>query len=411
MRVVYLVHQYLPDHVGGTELYTHGLARRAVRAGHDVLVLTFRETTSNRPSDFVTRRREHEGVPVVELTHNLGAARNIALAEYDNAEPAAWVARQLAAWKPDVTHVTHAMKFGVGAIDASRDLDVPVVVTLTDFWFLCPRHTLLTWQGRLCDGPNDWRECLACVRDLHGISGRRREAVAVRGRPARMHRALATADRVIALSLDLLRHFEANGFDVDAFELVPHGLEPDAIGSPLSDRRPGPTRFVFIGNLVPFKGVHVVLDALASKPELDVELVLYGDGPEREALRRQSSADPRVTLAGTFAPAKLGAVVGDADYLVMPSLWFENEPLVVKAALHLGVPVIASRLGSLIDLVTDDIDGWTVPCGDVEEWAAALARADATREVWPRNGRAQPTMDDTYARVEAIYREVIHCPL
>jgi glycosyltransferase involved in cell wall biosynthesis len=381
-----------------------------MQRGHDVVVLTFRETSSNRPSDFVTRRLEHESVPIVELTHNLGSARNIALAEYDNAEPAAWVARQLAAWKPDVAHVTHAMKFGVGAIDACRDLDVPVVVTLTDFWFLCPRHTLLTWQGRLCDGPSDWRECLACVRDLHGITGRRRETLAVQGRPARMRRALATADRVIALSPGLLRHFEANGFAVDAFDLVPHGLEPDAIGSPPSDRRPGPTRLVYIGSLVPFKGVHVVLEALTSKPELDVELVLYGSGPEREALRRQSSADPRVTLAGTFAPAELGAVVGGADYLVMPTLWFENEPLVVKAALHLGVPVIASRLGSLIDLVRDDIDGWTVPPGDVEAWADALTRADATRDHWPREGRPQPTMDDTYARVEAIYREVIHCP-
>src|SRR4051812_26637709 len=122
MRIAYVVHQYVPDHVGGTEMYTHGLARRALQHGHDVVVLTYRETASSHLSDFVTTQREHERVPVVELTHNLGVARNIALAEYDNAEPANWVARQLADWRPDVAHVTHTMKFGVGTIDACRTL-------------------------------------------------------------------------------------------------------------------------------------------------------------------------------------------------------------------------------------------------------------------------------------------------
>ena len=304
------------------------------------------------------------------------------------------------------------MKFGVGAIDACHELGVPVVVSLTDFWFLCPRHTLLTWQGRLCEGPSDWRECLACVRDLHGISGRRREARAVRGRAARMRQVLASADRVIALSGDLVRRFEANGFDVDAFELVPHGLEPGAIGSPSGrgPRRPGPTRFVFIGSLVRFKGLHVVLAALSRLPALDVELVVYGEGPERDALQQQSSADRRVTFAGAFPPEQFGVVMAASEYLVMPTLWYENEPLVVKAALHLGVPVLASRLGSLVDMVQDDVDGWTVPADDVDAWAATLERADAMRDEWPRTGRPQPSMDDTYARVEAIYREVSRCP-
>jgi len=409
MQIAYVVHQYGPEHVGGTELYTHGLARRALRAGHDVLVLTFRETSSNRPSDFVTRRFEHEGVSVVELTHNLGVAPNVARAEYDNEEAAAWIARQLAGWRPDVAHVTHAMKFGVGAIDACRDCNVPVVVTLTDFWFLCPRHTLLTWDGRLCEGPTDWHECLACVRDLHHIRGRRREARALRSRPARMQRALEGADRVIALSSELVRHFADNGYDVDAFELVPHGLEPDLLGRRPAERQPGPTRFVFIGHLVHFKGAHVLLDALSLARGLDVELIVYGDGPEREALDQQARADPRVRFGGTFSPAALGSVVSQADYLLLPALWVENEPFVVKAALQLGVPVLASRLGSLVDLVEDGVDGWTVPADDARAWAAALARADETRDNWPQTGRSQPTMDDTYARVEQIYREVIDC--
>ncbi|MEY2459020.1 MAG: hypothetical protein QOG30_850, partial [Acidimicrobiaceae bacterium] len=312
-------------------------------------------------------------------------------------------------WSPDVVHVTHAMKFGVGAIDACGELRVPVVVTLTDFWFLCPRHTLLTWEEETCDGPSDWRNCLACVRDLHGIKGSRREATAVKRRPARMASALTNVDRVVVLSRDTCRRFEANGFAVDGFDLVPHGLEPDAIGSPVHGRRPGRTRFAFIGSLVAFKGAGVVIAALASVPTLDVELVVHGDGPLRDALDRQSAADSRVRLAGPFPSDEFGDVIRDADYVVVPSLWYENEPLVVKAAMHLGVPVLASRVGSLADMVDEGVDGWTVPPGDVAAWAAILTKADSARDDWPRTGRPQPTMDDTYTHVEAIYRQVSDC--
>src|SRR5207237_1159822 len=122
------------------------------------------------------------------------------------------------------------------------------------------------------------------------------------------------------------RRFEANGFDGDAIEVVPHGVEFDALPSARpepSGRRPGPTRLAFVGSLVRFKGAHVVVDALASVPDLDVELVVYGAGPERDDLDRRSASDRRVRMAGTFPPHEMTAVLRDTDYLVMPSLWFE----------------------------------------------------------------------------------------
>lgn len=405
MRIAYVVHQYLPDHVGGTELYTHGLARRAVDAGHEVTVLTYRETASNREADFVTTTRSHEGVAVRELTHNLGVASNIALAEYENPATTAWLRDQLTELAPDVVHVTHAMKFGIGAIDAAKALGLPVVVTLTDFWFLCPRHTLLTWDGRVCTGPTSWRECAACTRDLHGVRGTRAEVGAIKGRPARLRAALASADRVVALAPFMLRTFAANGYDVDRFDLIPHGLEPEALASakPRPERIGGTANFAFIGSLVRAKGAHVALEALRAAPDLDARLVIHGDGPERDALEQQATADRRVTFAGPFPPNEFGLVLSGTDCVLAPSLSYDNEPLVVKGALHLGVPVIASAIGSLVDMIDDGVDGWLVPPGDVDAWARVFEKVHGElgrRVVQPQ---PQPTMDDTYGALEEIY--------
>jgi glycosyltransferase involved in cell wall biosynthesis len=413
MRVTYIVHQYLPDHVGGTELYTHGLARRALAHGHDVTVLTYRETSSNRTDDFVTTPRTLDGVPIRELSHNLGVAPIIALAEYDNPTTTEWISEQVRDLQPDVVHVTHAMKFGVGAVEAPRLLGVPVVVTLTDFWFLCPRHTLLTWDGRLCDGPADWRACAMCVRDLHGVDARRAEDQAVQARAHRLRDALARADRVIALSPFMIRMLATNGFVVGGIAVIPHGLEPDTLRHEggggdrgrAEPRRSGVTRFVFIGTLVTSKGAHVVIEALRRCGTLDAELVVHGDGPERETLLRHAAGDSRITFAGSFPPEEFGRVVASADYVLAPALWYENEPLVVKAALHLGVPVIVSDLGTLPDMV-DGSNGWTVPADDVGAWAHALEAAHAGRATRHRRPTPQPTMDDTYAQVDAVYRAV-----
>ncbi len=391
MRIAYLVHQYPPDHVGGTEVYTHGLASRAQASGHEVLVLTYRESTANRLSDFE---------PIARPTR--------ASYEHDNPFVGARVPRLLAEWRPDIAHVTHGMKLTVAAMDACRALGIPAVVSLTDYWFLCPRHTLLTWDGRLCDGPSEWRECFRCLQDLHGVATRRRERRAVQGRPDRTRMAVESAARVFALSSFLKRMYVANGYDPERIEVLPHGIETEGL-HPAGPRRPGPTRFLFVGSLQPFKGAHVPVEALAADPGLDVELVLHGAGGPAEyaeRLARSAGGDARIVLAGRFEPGDLPRILGGTDYVLIPALWYENEPIIVKAANHIGIPVLASRIGSLVEMIEEGLDGWTVPPGDVAAWLEAMRRAVLERDRWQRVPRPQPSMDDQFAYLDGVYAEL-----
>jgi glycosyltransferase involved in cell wall biosynthesis len=106
-------------------------------------------------------------------------------------------------------------------------------------------------------------------------------------------------------------------------------------------------------------------------------LRLYGDtngaNPYLDSLKKLVAADRRVRLMGTFPLDEMGRVLETADVLAMPVLWYENEPLVVKAARFSGVPVLASNIGTLADSIREGEGGWLLPPGDIEAWAHAIA--------------------------------------
>ncbi len=433
MRVLYLTHQYLPRHVGGTEIYTHGLARRAVAAGFEVAVIAYHESPSASVSDFGVVPRTHEGIPVREIHYNLSVAPDPARSEHENPFVGALVGRELEDFRPDLVHVMHAMKLSGAALDACRAHGVPFIVTLSDFWFICPRHTLVRSNGRCCDGPAHRLDCVRCVHDTHGfvprevalLSERRllrrvrqgirrrdrepaalwRDLHAIRRRNRYLARRLLTARRIIALSEFQKAMFVRNGLPAERIEVIEHGLEVAGLRPGL--RRPGPVpRMVFIGSLVPDKGPHVLLEALARIPTLDVECRIYGALPDTaygQRLAALAVADRRVSLRGMFPPDELGAVLAEADLLAVPSVWYENGPLVVKAAFYVGVPVLASRIGSLTEMVTPGRNGWLETAGDPARWAAAITRIATDRAALAVEPTPVKTMNENARELFAIY--------
>ncbi len=433
LKIAYFTHQYFPRHVGGTEVYTHGLALRARAAGHTVRVVTYVETPSLDENDYRAGHADFEGIPVTELHHNLSRAAHPARAEYDNAEIADLLRPELEANMPDVVHAIHAMKLSAAALQLCYDLKIPVVLTLADYWFICPRHTLIRWNEKLCDGPAHDLDCVMCLNKLHGfapraehfpvrllrlgsnlnrISGGRhlrlwRDLAAIRKRQAHLKQVVECADRVIALSEFQKKMFVRNGFAADKIQVLHHGVEVEGL-SPAQVSQPDFVRIIFIGSLVYHKGPHILIEALARHPDLKVNLDVYGDLTRSdsylESLKQLAAADARVRLMGNFPPREMGRVLQTADALAMPVLWYENEPLVVKAARYVGLPVLASDIGTLSETIRDGVNGWLVRAGDVDAWANALSSF--------RPGILPPdlsikTVDQNAGELLAIYQEVV----
>jgi len=113
-------------------------------------------------------------------------------------------------------------------------------------------------------------------------------------------------------------------------------------------------RIGFAGTLVWHKGLHVLIDALRGLPEQKYELVVFGDPdvfPDYTRMLREKAEDLPVRFAGSFERDHIADVYAQMDLLVVPSLWFENSPLVIHEAFLCGVPVLGARIGGITDLL------------------------------------------------------------
>ena len=146
---------------------------------------------------------------------------------------------------------------------------------------------------------------------------------------------------------------------------------------------------------------------LALRPKARVRLLIYGDASGSnqylDSLKALACADERVKFMGTFDVGQMGQVLKTAHALVMPALWYENEPLVVKAAQYVGLPILASNIGTLANSVDPGVNGWLLPPGNVSAWADAIA---SLRPVPVEPNQSIKTMDENARELLELYEEI-----
>jgi glycosyltransferase involved in cell wall biosynthesis len=416
MRILHVVHQYPPDHVGGTELYTQGLARRQAAAGHEVAV--FCPEASRDPA----------GEPVVEdgvRVYRAGGGGRGRLAVFlslmGSGRLSAVFGEVLAAEQPDVVHVQHLMGLPVAIVEKLRAAGIPYVITLHDYWYGCANAQLLTnYDETVCAGPDArFVNCGRCALARAGLPAPAAAGWLPAPLMARRNRLLrevfANAAQVVASTSFVLRAYGGMGFDVGRARVLPLGIDVSA-GDLAAARRAresvapgGPLRVGYVGGLSRQKGLHVLIDAVNRLPE-DATCAIYGPAdafPEYVAELRRRAAHPGIHFLGPLSRAALWPALGGLDVLVAPSLWYETYALVVHEAFAAGAPVVASRLGVLPDVVSDGVNGYLFPPGDADALAAVLRRLIDRPELLAtlRAGiRPVVTMDDHVAQIEALYR-------
>jgi glycosyltransferase involved in cell wall biosynthesis len=157
--------------------------------------------------------------------------------------------------------------------------------------------------------------------------------------------------------------------------VVRNGLPRPLPGS-VAQRRDGPLRLLFLGQLRREKGVHVVLEAIG-KLRQPVEVHIAGRGPMTEAVRGAAAADPRLTFCGFVAGDDKTRELDWCDAMLFPSTWAENAPLAIAEAFLRGKPVIASRFGAIPEFVCHGRNGLLFDMANATALAAAIDRLAA----------------------------------
>jgi glycosyltransferase involved in cell wall biosynthesis len=410
MRVLQLVHQYPPEHMGGTELYTLWLARALRRRGHQVTVFYRRSAEGVGQEHWVD-----EGVDVwavwdgtLSPTRRFAAAlRNPALlSAFDSA---------LAQVNPDVVHIQHLMGLPAALVDSVRRQGLPFIISLHDFWWECANANLLTnYSQEVCDGPNVYANCARCALARAGIP-RLWPAVPVLAVPLAwrhyvLRRILQAASQLVAPTRFVRDWYVSQGVPADNLVVIAPGLEHAAL-EPQSERRgDGAVRLAYIGGLARQKGVHVLLEAL-SRTRGDYSLWIVGDESTDPAYAAQlrSQATQTVRFLGKLTQQGVRETLAQIDVVAVPSLCRETYSYIVSEAFAAGVPVVASCIGALAERVRDGIDGLLIPPGDAGAWEAALQRVMDEPTLLGRlraNIPPQITLDEHVEQIEALYTEL-----
>jgi glycosyltransferase involved in cell wall biosynthesis len=412
MRLLFLAPGHPELQPGGTEALAHGLFSE-LRERHGVEGMFLGATHDGQlPAHPGTRIQPAPGGQSDELLVSLDRFDRFFLSQPDAVGLVATLAPLVKRLRPDVIHLHHPMGFGLETLELLRRLAprAALVATLHDFFPICPREgQLLTTQGALCQrpSPDACRRCLP-ERSAEDLALRR---LSVAG-------AYAAADALIAPSAFLRDRFVAAGWEPARITVLRNGVP----AAPPAPHRAAPDgrrdRFAVFGQLTRFKGALVALgaSALLSAEGVSHGLALHGPAATHspafmaEFEAALAAAAPAARHHGTYAPADLSALMAEADWVLVPSIWWENAPLVVLEAFRHRRPVICAGVGGMAELVRDGEGGLHAPRGDAASWAEAMKRAVTSKGLWQSLVNRIPTSRDLAAVAEehlALYRDLL----
>jgi len=374
MKTLLVTTQLGAEYRFGTERYVTSLGRALSARGYDVHYLAGDPLRSSSPLA-LGEKAGWDGRLLRHPVHGWAAVLG---------ESPIAMERWLADFKPELVHLAGSAHIGAGVLEACRSLGIPAVVTAMDYWWICPRSTLLRGGERICSGTPHWSECVRCIssdhprRPLHRISQlpqplaslawgyhaaeslRRGCSVAdLRRWPARreiLGRLLRSARQIIFPSKavqDALESVLPPGHGC----LIPYGLEDAWFENPTTGasrpprRRPEELRIGFVGALRPHKGPDILLDALRLLGWSQTRTHLAGSSDDAGYLHRleEKAEGLDVHFEGLLDQDGVMALLRSIDVLVVPSRWQENSPFCLLEAWAARLPVVGSRVAGVAE--------------------------------------------------------------
>lgn len=425
MKVLVVVHGFPPAAQGGAEIYAHAHARALRQQYGDQVVVLTREQDPGRP-EYDLRTEQRDGLRIVAVNNTFRRTRRFE-ETYRNEAIGAVASRVIDDFRPDVAHIHHLTGLSTSVVSSLADRRIPCFVTLHDYWLLCHRGQLLDLDCRVCDGPDalmsvgrsaqhDPERCRSCLgpaggagaagfigaaalralkqrvgagpaRQLRHVANRLAPLVSSTGeaedqsrsRLAHMREVCAGVTHFLAPSRHMRDRFVQFGIEPERITVAGYGFDRApflAIERTTSDH----VRLGFLGSLMVSKGPHVLLEAICHLPRgsVSVDLVgaysaYHGDDSYRHQLGPLLQQD-NVHVRGAIAHERVPQALASIDVLVVPSIWPENSPLVIQEAFLAGVPVVASRIGGIPELVGDGRNGLLFRAGDPQDLSRTLAR-------------------------------------
>lgn len=385
-RVLQICHNHPRARPGGAEVYAHELHRHLRDSGEWESIFLARSgpphSSELAPAEGI-RITAVEGEADEFLLHTEGLDFDWMFGTMRGGKDLYTkdLRRFLLAVRPDVVHFQHTLFIGYDAIrEVRRTLPgVPIVYTLHEFLPICHNkgQMVRTFDRSLCGEASPHR----CAECFPGIAP---DQFLLRERFIRS--ALDLVDLFVAPSATVRERFVEWGITRDRILLEDYGRVPVAVGD-AARPEPHDTLGIF-GQVNPYKGFDVLLRAMQLLGPEAPKLRVHGANLDlqehrfRDEIAALLAATPGVTDAGPYPPERAGEMMAAVDWVVVPSVWWENSPLVIQEAFAAGRPVICSDIGGMAEKVEDGVNGLHFPVGDPEGLAATVRHAAGTPGLW-----------------------------
>jgi glycosyltransferase involved in cell wall biosynthesis len=365
MKILYVVHQFFPEHYAGTERFVLNLCKQMQKMGHSVAVLTYAITEDgifeNRDGAQITNY-QFQNIPVFLVKHVI-IPQQVSFDIFDLKMEKIYE-KIIFENQFDIIHIGHPMRNGL-ILKIAQKRNIPVVLTLTDFWLFCPRGIAVKQNGQLCKGGKDANICITdCFGDFW------RDRIQTRFKESResllIPKIVASPSQFVATMFENIFSFKV--------KVIRHGTEYKEIVPNNRKLHPEDTvTFGYIGTILPHKGVHLIIEALQGVPNKNVRLLIYGNHLEDreyyEKLLDLAKNDPRISFRGKYKDEEMQKIMNSLDCSLCPSTWWENSPLTILTSLAYRVPVIATNVGGSAEFIQNRFNGYNFKIGDAQSLA------------------------------------------
>ncbi len=266
---------------------------------------------------------------------------------------------------PDLLHFHNTFPLiSPDAYRAAKSRSLPVVQSLHNFRMICPGSTLFR-NGGVCEKCTN--RYFAWPAIIHGCYRNSRSANAIVAIRNAYHWIRGSWSKDVDVFIALTSHsrdvFVAAGLPKSKIVVKPNFVRPD----PGQRAREG-AGAVYVGRLSPEKGIGVLLDAWLEQ-QCSIPLTIIGDGPMRDQVSAAVAENSRIRWLGQLPFESVLEKIRDSQMLIMPSIWYETFGRSMIEAFAAGVPVIASDIGAMREVVSDGQNGLYFRAGDAKDLA------------------------------------------
>lgn len=379
MRILIVNYRYFIS--GGPEKYMFNIKRLLEEKGHEVIPFSI-HSDKNMPTPYskyfvepiggrgVTYYDEYKKTPETILKM---ITRSVYSPEVKRA-----VQREIRDVKPDVVYVIHFVnKLSPSVLSGAKKAGVPVVLRLSDYFLLCPRFDFL-YNQKPCEDclEKGYKTCIKrrCVKGSFFAS-------LIRVFSMKVHKAFniyKNVDAFVTPSQFLKDKLIQNGFEEEKIFCIPTFTAAAVKKEGPKARQEGYGYGLYFGRISEEKGVSTVVGAYEKMPQRCVKIMGDDTTPEAVSLKKyiKEKNIKNIEFTGFKSGSELEGIIAGAAFVIIPSVWYDNLPNTALEAFMHSKPVIASRIGSLPELVEDGVNGFLFESGNADDLCEKIALLD-----------------------------------